>query len=186
MNIYNQCLDVDLVSPTYDIDIDLVCHRPPDYKVRAGDTMRSAFIIDEHGFIARLGTVSYGILIYRLQRKRLHESTETGEGISSATHLLVVWEISISNKLYADVLLVKHDKRLDWNKNDLRKLCDKNINQFMLCPDSSTTETWLLNDNVALMITSEIMNEDRILDITISEVERNNCTRTPAHIDPDR
>jgi hypothetical protein len=46
-----------------------------------------------------------------------------------------------------------------------------------------TTKTWSLDNNIALMTTFEIMNENRILNITISEVERDNNTRMPVHID---
>jgi hypothetical protein len=45
---------------------------------------------------------------------------------------------------------------------------------------------WTLDDNTALMITPEIMNEDRILDITISEVERDNGIWTLAYINLKR
>src|SRR5690606_20182397 len=45
LNIHNQCLNVVLASLTYITDDLLVCHRVPDHKVYAGDTMRSGFII---------------------------------------------------------------------------------------------------------------------------------------------
>jgi hypothetical protein len=171
-------LNVDLVSPTYITDGELECHRPPDYKVCAGNTMRSGFIIESDD-------TSYGALVYRLKKKQSHESTAISEDTSSATHLLVVWEISESKRLCADVLLVGHDKRLYWDKDNLEELYRKNNNRFRLCPDS-VTETWSLNDNIALMITSEIMNRNRILDITITEAERDNNTSMPVHIDLER
>jgi hypothetical protein len=104
LNIHNQCLNVDLISPTYIAD-KLECHRPPDYKVCVGDTMRS-------GFIIKSDDMSCGILICRLKRKKAHESTEISEDTSNSACLLVVWEIFRSKGLYADVLLVEHDKGL--------------------------------------------------------------------------
>jgi hypothetical protein len=178
LNIRNQCLNVGLVSPIYIASEELDCHKPPNYKVYAGDTMRSAFIIMLHN-------QSYGALIYKLQKKQSHESIETNEDISSVIHFLVVWEISGSKKLCTGVLLVENDKVFVWDKDDLGKLHSKNINRFRLCPDSAT-ETWLLDDNTALMTTFEIINEDYTLNITISEVERDDNTRKPAHIDLKR
>jgi hypothetical protein len=178
LNIHNQCSNVNLISSTYITGEELECHRSPDHKVCAGDTMRS-------GFIIKVSNQSYGALIYKLQRKQLHEFNETSEDTSSAIHLLVVWEISKSNKLYADVLLVEHDKGFDWEKDSLKELCRNNINRFRLWP-GSVTETWSLNDSMALMVTSKMMNRDYILDITISEVEKDNDTRMPVHINLER
>jgi hypothetical protein len=176
LNIHNQCLDVDLASLVYVTSDGLECHRSPDYKVYAGDTMRS-------GFIIKSDDRSYGVLIYELQRKQSHKSTEIGEDTSSSVHLLVVWRISESKELYTDVLLVEHDKGSD--KDNLSTLYDKNISLFRLCP-ASVIETWLLNDNTALMITSEIMDKGQLLNITISEIERYDCVRKPAHTDLKR
>jgi hypothetical protein len=113
LDIHNQCLNVDLVYPVYGTGSELECHRPPDYKVHAGNTMRSAFIIKSDDVL--LG----GALIYRLQRRQSHGSADIGRDTSNSVHLLVVWDISEFNELYADVLLVECDKRLDWNKYDL-------------------------------------------------------------------
>jgi hypothetical protein len=179
LNIHNQCLDVDLVSPTYIIHGWLDCHKPFDYKVCAGDTMRSGFTIYNPE------NEPNGILIYGLQRKRPHESTEISKSTSNVAHLLVIWGISKSKKLYSDVLLVKHDRISIWNKDNLEELYCKNVNQFRQY-SSTIKETWSLDDNVALMTAFEMMNGGRILDITISEVERNNYVRTPAYIDPER
>jgi hypothetical protein len=167
-----------LISPTYITTNKLDCHKPPDYKVCAGDTMRSGFISKEDNWFN-------ATLIYRLQRRLTHESGEISKDTSSTAHLLVVWRVTKSNELYADILLVEYDKGLIWNKNDLKDLHRKNIYLSRLHP-SSTTEIWSLNDNVALMTIFEIMSEDRTVNIIISEVERSKSTRTPIHIDPKR
>jgi hypothetical protein len=104
LNIHHQCLDVNLVSPTYITDDELECHRPPDYKVCAGNAMRFGFIS------GMLDNVSYGVLIYKLQRKQKHESAEISKDTSSAACLLVVWRIFEYKELCADALLIRHDK----------------------------------------------------------------------------
>jgi hypothetical protein len=186
LNIHNQCLNVDLVSPTYATGIEIELYRLPDHKVCAGNTTRSSFIICEYIFPVRRANFDiYGILIYRLQRKELNESTEVSEDMSSAAHLLVVWEVSESDELYADVLLVEYAKGFDWNEDGLKDFYRKSFHRSRLCP-ASTTETWPLDDNVALMTAFEIMNEECTLNITISEVERDNDTRMLAHIEPKR
>jgi hypothetical protein len=178
LNIYNQCMNVDLIFPAYFTGEELEFHKPPNYNVCTSDMMRSAFIISRD-------LESYGVLIYRLQRKQPHEYTKTNEDTSNTVHLLVVWEISESEKLFANVLLVEHNKGFDWEKDNLEELYHENINRFRLCPDS-VTEAWSLHDSIALMTTFEIMNIDRMLNITISEVERDDNTRIPAHIDLER
>jgi hypothetical protein len=179
LDIHNQCLNIDLVSPTYITDYRLECHRPPDYKVYTGNTMRSGFIVYSPC------QKPSGILICKLQKRPSHESAEIGEGTSSTIHLLVVWGISKYKNLYVDVLLVKHDKGFDWNENDLRELCYKNINRFRLCPNS-VTEIWSLYDDTTLATISEIMNEGQLLNIIISEIDISNCVRMPVHINPER
>jgi hypothetical protein len=177
LNIHNQCLNVDLVSPTYIIDNGLECHRLPDYKVYAGDTIRS-------GFIIKSNDVSAGFLIYKIQRKKLHKSTRISEDTPSTTHLLVMWVIS-GSELRTDILLVEHDERLEWNKDNLRKLCFENSGRFRLFSDF-VEETWSLNDNVVLMTRSKIMSESCTLDIIISEAEKDDNTRMLAHINLER
>jgi hypothetical protein len=178
LNIHNQCLNFDLVSPTYVTDGCLECHRPFDYKVCAGDLTRS-------GFISKWDNEFYTVLIYRLQRRQRHELNEISKDTSSVSHLLVVWRLSKYNGLNADVLVVEYDEKLIWNEGDLKKLYDKNIDPFRLHPDS-VTEIWSLNDSMALITISEIVNEDRIVNITISEIEKYHSMRTPIPIDLKR
>jgi hypothetical protein len=146
--------------------------------VCAGDITRLGFIVNS-------GNVSGGALIYKPQRKQSHESTEINKGVSNVVHLLVIWRTSELKKLYADALLVKHKETFILNKDNLNKLYHKNIDQPRILYESAT-ETWSLDDNVALMTTFEIMNNDYILNITVSEVERDNNTRMPVHVDLGR
>jgi hypothetical protein len=84
LNIHNQCLDVDLASPTYLISYGLNFCRAPDYKVCACNIMRSSFTVDDslHELL--------GILTYKLQRRKSHESTEICKNTSSTIQLLMV------------------------------------------------------------------------------------------------
>jgi hypothetical protein len=178
LNIYNQCANVDLVSPTYITGYRSACLRPPDYKVCASDATRSSFIIKENN-------EADGVLIYRLQRRQPRESTETSENASNAVQLLVIWKLLVSKKLDSIVLLVEHDKRFDWDKDDLMGLRFKNMSWLRRSNDPPT-KIWLLSDNVALMTTSEMMHKDGMLNITISEVERDTSTIIPPYIEPKR
>jgi hypothetical protein len=178
LNIHNQCLNVDLVSLTYVIDGEVEHHRPPDYKICSSSIMKS-------GFIIKSDDVSYGALTYRLQRKQTYESTEVSEDASNATRLLVVWRISKSKELYADVLLIEYDKGFDWEKDNLEELYHKNSNRFRLCPDA-TTETWSLDANTTLTTAFEITNENNLLNMTITEVRRYNSARMTIHVNPER
>jgi hypothetical protein len=178
LNIHNQCSNVDLVSPTYELEYDLECYRAPGHIVYAGDMMRSSFAIkSDH--------IRYGGLIYRLQNKHPHETTAIGKDASTAVHILILWKISKSKELYTDVLLVEYDKRFVWRKYELEALHRKSSNRFKRYP-VPVTDTWLLNDNTALTTTFEIINEDYLLNITISEVKRYNYVRTPIYIDLER
>jgi hypothetical protein len=177
LNIHNQCLNIDLVSPMYDTSCGAECYKPLNYKACARDIDGSIFMIgldDEYN----------GVLIYELQRRQSHTSTEIGKDTLNVIRLLVVWSVKYM-KLYADVLLVEHDKVFNWNEDNFKKLYRKNINQFRLF-SGSATETWSLDDNVVLMTTFEPINESFILNIAISEVERNNGTRTLVYIDSER
>jgi hypothetical protein len=186
LNIHNQCLNVDLVSPIYNISYGLECHRSPDHKVCAGDAARSDFIIKDT-------FERSGALIYKLQKRQTHESTETDKSTSSNAHLLVIWGIYEHKELlYADVLLVEHDKGFILSSDRLENLYHENfrlewdLDSAIEWFTDSAKKTWLMDDNTVLMTTFEIMNEDFILNITISEVERDNSTRMLAHIDPKR
>jgi hypothetical protein len=175
LNIHNQCLNINLISPTYVINDVLECHKPPAYIVYTEDTMKSSFTIKwYHKY--------YGALIYRIQKNQHNEFTEISEDTQSAVHLLVVWKFFEFRKIYVDVLLIEHDKRFKLDKDDLEELYRKNNNWFRWSP-YSITETWSLDDNAALMITSEIMGEGQLLNVIISEVEGDNGTRAPVYID---
>jgi hypothetical protein len=176
LNIYNQCLNIDLVSPTYVIDDGLECHRPPDYKVYAGDITRS-------GFIIKSGDASFSVLTYKLQRRQPYESAVTGEDTLSAAHLLVVWRISESKELHTDVLLIEHSKALILNEGRLNKLYHKNHN-WLKEYTGTISDTWSMDNNMTLKTTFSARNlkGNTELSISISE-ERDEYAMKPFCID---
>jgi hypothetical protein len=179
LTIHNQCLNVSLTPPVYVTGDGLECHRPPDYKVYAGDTMKS-------GFIIKSDNVSYGVLIYRLQRKQSHESTEIGKDTSNVVHLLVIWKIPDSKMLYADVLLIEHTEALIWNEDNLNKLYHKNRSRLKKYNDT-VSYVWSMDHNTALKTTfsARVLKGNPKLSISISEEKDEHAIR-PLCVDLER
>jgi hypothetical protein len=178
--IHNQCSNVDLVSPTYINGDGLKCYRPPDYKVCTGDTMRL-------GFIIKSDSMSYGALIYKLQRRQSHESTEICEDASSATQLLVVWESSKFEGSHVNVLLVEYEKRFSWNEDELGNLYNKNRSWFKKY-SGTISDTWFLDDNMTLKTTFRVVGLKGIheLIISISEIEGDGYAMRPLRLNIER
>jgi hypothetical protein len=180
LNIRNQCWNVGLVSPIYVTDVMLECYRPPKYEVYAGDTMKSGFMINN------LNDESYGVLMYKLQRRQLHESTEISEDTSNVAHLLVVWEISeFSKELYADVLLVECDETFTWDEDELKKLYCENHDRLKEY-NGVISNTWFMENSMTLKTTfsARVLKGSPELNISISE-GRDDYVR-PLCIDTER
>jgi hypothetical protein len=177
LNIHNLCLNVSLTSPIYVTSDGLECHRPPDYKVYTRNTTRFGFIIHKSD------NASFGVLVYKLQGRQSHKSTEIGKDTSSAAQLLVVWRISESNELYADVLLVEYDKALTWNEDKLNKLYYENYSRLKEC-NNTISSTWFMDNNMTLKISFNtiILKGNLELSISISE-EKDNYAIRPFCID---
>jgi hypothetical protein len=161
--IHNQCLNVGLVSPIYITGNKIECHRPPKSKVCAGDRMKSSFTI-------KSDDKSYGVLIYKLQEKQKHESTEISKDTSNNVHLLVVWCILESDELYADVLLVEYDKGFTWNEDKLNKLHHENHDRLKKY-DNTASYICFMNNNMALKTTFNVkyLKGTHELNISITE-----------------
>jgi hypothetical protein len=176
LNIYNQCLNVGLAFPTYITGNGLECHRPPNHKVYAEDIMRSGFIIE-------LDCESFGLLMYKVQRQS-HKSTETGEDTSNDVHLLVVWRISESKELHADVLLVEYAKEFTWNEDKLKKLYYENHDRLKES-NSTASDIWFVDDNMTLktIFDAKDLKENIVLSIFIFEEKKSNYAMRPFCID---
>jgi hypothetical protein len=179
LDIHNRCSNIDLVTPMYVTGDGLECYRTPGYKVYTSDIMRSSFIIKSNN-------KSYGVIIYRLQRRQKHESAEISKDTSSDIYLLVVWRISESNELYANVLMIEHIKTLIWNEDNLNKLYRENHDRLKKCTDTMS-DTWFMDNNVALKTTfsTSDLKGNHELSISISE-ERDEYAIKPFCIDLTR
>jgi hypothetical protein len=179
LNIYNRCLNVGLASPVCITSDELECHRVPDYEACTGGTMRSCFVI-------KSDDESYGVLMYKLQRKRTHKSAEISKDTSSIAQILVVWRISESKELYTNVLLVEHDNSLIWNEDKLNKLYHKNHDWLKEYTDT-TSDTWLVDNDIVLKTTFSVkdLKGNPELNISISE-ENDDYTIRPLCVDLER
>jgi hypothetical protein len=177
LNIHNQCLHVDLASPIYVISDGLECHRPPDHKVHAGSTTKSAFMIESDN-------ASCGALIYKVEQ--IHESAEIGKDASNAAYLLTAWSISESKELHANVLLIKHDEAFTWNKDKLGSFCYENCERLKEYTDT-ISDTWCMNNNTTLKTTFSVgdLRGNSELSISISE-ERDDYAIRPLCVDLER
>jgi hypothetical protein len=162
--IHNQCLNVGLVSPIYITGDGLECYRPPDYKAYVGDITRS-------GFIIKSDFRSYGVLIYRLQRRQSLEFTEIAKN--------AFWRIFESRVLYAYVALVEYAKEITWNEDNLNKFYYVNHDRLKEC-NEIILDTWLM-DNMVLKMTfnARDLKGNPELSISISEEKKDSYTMRP-------
>jgi hypothetical protein len=177
--IHNRCSNVDFVDRKYVSGAELISRWSPSDDAYAGDTMIT-------GFTIKSDNASYGILTCRLRRNQTHESTETGGDTSNVVYLLVVWRISGSKELYADVLLVEYYKKFTWNKDELEKLYNENCDWFKKYV--TITDTWSIYDNMTLKTSFKVRSlKGKIeLNIYISEEERDNYAIRPLCFDLKR
>jgi hypothetical protein len=123
-------------------------------------------------------------LMYELERKRVI----TGNQPEPTDILLfVAWKSEGYEKFYVFANLIECDKQSYWRKTTLKEYYQRYANQ--LCTYTGPTEDiWLMSDGTVLMTRLELDFAQRndVLDITISEVERDNNMRAPVHIDLER
>jgi hypothetical protein len=151
----------------------------PDQKVDANTVANASFAKDAAK--SEFTTA----LLYKLQRKRLEPNDQSNansaptENISTSIQLLVIWKSDINDKgmIFARALLIKHSNAIDWDKNTLEKVHSMHL---ALCRDDRVVkDTWLLNDEKVLMMTSKWKKESRTIKITISEGSRKDDSRDP-------
>jgi hypothetical protein len=149
VNIYNQCLSIELVSPVY-FGNGVVCSEPTDQQTDIGAKMNASFEIStiQDGF--------EGALLYKLQR--YFESggqcntdtpiTETNNGKKKYVQMFVAWKMKDS-KPFVYVALIEHTQEFTWNEDELRKLYDGNCNWFKEYNDT-ISDIWFIDNNVTL------------------------------------
>jgi hypothetical protein len=186
VTVHNQYPDIELVSPVY------FCNRGVynEYPVERTDVGAMMMISFQFG----LDKLPGGILMYGVQRKGNIESDhqfstdatsiEAVEDTSKITRLLVAWKIEHFGEPKVYIVLVEHDKDLEWDEDKLRWLhqkCWHPLNAWI----NPTRNNWLLDDGAVLETTSKVMNGGHRWDISISEGDNDNVMR-PLWIDVER
>jgi hypothetical protein len=186
MIVRNQYSDIELVPLVYFCNLGSY----NEYTVERTDIGAMMKI----GFSFGLDKLPGGILMYEVQRKGNTESDhqsstdatsiEGVEDTSKTMRLLVVWKIEHFEEARAHIVLVEHDKDLEWDEDKLRWLhqkCWHPLNAWI----NPTRNNWLLDDGAVLETTSKVMNGGHRWDISISEGDNDNVMR-PLWIDVER
>jgi hypothetical protein len=133
-----------------------------------------------------------GALLYELQRYSDNQynmdasTTETGKSEATHVYILTVWKMKDS-KPFARIALVEHTKGFSWNEDKLKELCDKNYS-WLKEHNDTTSDTWLVNDNMILKTTFRTRDLKRTpeLGVFISEEEIDSYTMRPLCVDLER
>jgi hypothetical protein len=177
--IHNQVPGIELVSPVYTgygIEFDL----SPNERVNFGSTTHISFDVDIPW------EVTYGILMYRLQRKNFDEGAMSSEEEVPYIYLAITWKVYGPREVGILSILMEHDKNCIWDENNQKKL-DAWCN--LVDPqDGSSEDTWLMHDNTVLMKRMNISREGirYKIEFTISEGNINKDTQRPWYFGVDR
>jgi hypothetical protein len=100
--------------------------------------------------------------------------------------MFVSWKVKDS-KPFTHIKFVEHTKELTWNENDLKKLHSMNCNYFAIY-DSTTLDTWLVDNNMTLKptIRARILEGNLELNISISKREEIAYPARPLRVDLKR
>jgi hypothetical protein len=125
-----------------------------------------------------------GVLTYELQRENIESDDQP-----KSTHILffVAWKSEGYKSLRVFVHLVECDKYTHWEKIALEEYYQRYVNQ--LCTYTGPVRnTWLIDDGTVLMTELELDFTQRagVLSVTISEGIRNDRTKKPIWINPER
>jgi hypothetical protein len=172
--IHNQCPSTELISPLYYSD-GAECHLSSSQRVDAGSTMQTYLRIDlsQDEFICAL--------LYKLKRKNTDEVNET-----TYTQLAMIWKIDKSKRFHLIPHLIEHDKGRVWDEDRRMRLAQACT--LSSIPSNSVEDTWLMHDDVVLMIRMNVTYETECykLETTISETTIKDDTRRPWYFDVDR
>jgi hypothetical protein len=185
--IHNQCPSIKLISPVY-FGNGAVCPRLYSQQIDIGTETKSIFEINA------TQDEFEGALLYKLQRYDKSDdqsdmatsTTETNEKEAKCLQMLVTWKLKDS-KPFVYVVLVEHTKEFTWNEDGLRKLYYGNHDKFKKY-DDTTSETWFMDDNMALKMITKVrgLKGNFELSISISEEERDDHAMRPLRIDLTR
>jgi hypothetical protein len=181
ITIFNQCLNVSLVSPVY-FGNGVVCPKLSNQPIDIGAKICASFEINA------TQDEFESALLCKLQRYSDNQynidtlTAETNENVATYFYMLVAWKVKDA-KSFAYVALVEHAKEFTWNEYKLRKSYNKNHSRFKEY-DSVIIDTWLMDDNTVLKTTFMVTDSKKNfeLSISISEEGKDNYAMRPFRI----
>jgi CHAD domain-containing protein len=174
-----------LVSPVY-FSNGAECLELSDQQIDTGTEMKASFEIDT------IRNKFEGALLFKLQKSPGSQqdmdasTTEIDKNESTYIYILVAWKVKgFKHSLY--VVLVEHTNEFAWNEDELRKLYDKNHDQFEQY-DDIISDTWSVDDNMVLKISSSTKELKGIheMSISISEENTSDHAMRPLYVDLER
>jgi hypothetical protein len=159
-SVYNQCRVINLTSPVYFLHGGN-WHILPEPEIDVNAVMRNYLEFDSGQDMLE------GDLVYKIQRKHT-ESDKSVQGESKHIWLLVAWHVKHKIHLNARIVLVEHDKELDWDEDQLRRLyqkCWQSLDAWV----NPVLSNWLLDNATMLETTIREMAGGYGWDIFISE-----------------
>jgi hypothetical protein len=172
--IHHQCPGIELIAPMY-IGYSAAYHSDPRWRVNSGSTMQTYLMPD----LPR-GEPIYA-LMYKLKKNNTDEFNE-----ATCTQLVMIWKVDELKGFHLVPLLIEHDKSCVWDRNKLVRLARKYT--LSSVPYTSIEDTWLMHDDIALMMRVNVTHEEEYykLELTISEANIRDDTQRPQYIDVDR
>jgi hypothetical protein len=175
VNIRNQCADFKLTNRRY-FNSDVQCNKDPDGEVDTG-SMKS---IDFLPFLSMFE----GALMHTLQGKHIKASNLPE---SMRIRLLIAWKSEGYKKFQVFVHLIEYDKAFYWDKLSYEKYYRKYASQLRVY-DDPIKDTWLMPNGTVLATELELdfTQRDGVLNVTVSEGIRDEHTKRPEWIRPER
>jgi hypothetical protein len=163
----------------------MACSIAPDPEIDAKSVMKNHLEFDSRRNILE------GALLYKIQVRRYVKSVRSTQDESECIQLLVAWRVGHTKEPGLYILLIRHDKKLDWNEHKLKwlyqeywNLLDTQVNSigrnWLLLNDKMVDEYgnfivdhWL-SDDIVVLTEISVRNECRKWDISISGGTRDN------------
>jgi hypothetical protein len=177
VNIHNECTRFMLLRQEY-FSIGATRDSEPNLKANAGSMMSVDFKYS-------LATFE-GALICKLERER--SKTETKDQSELIYNLLlVVWKSEGYRNFHVLVRLIECDNTFHWDKIKPEVYYQRYASQLSTYT-SPIRNTWLTRDGTVLMtrLKLDLMKKDGILDLTISEKNRDGRSNRPEWINLER
>jgi hypothetical protein len=183
--IHNQCLNTKLISPVY-FGNSVVCPELSCRQIDIDTEMSASFEI------SATQCDFEGALLFKLQRcsdSQYNMNTlniKSDENEEKCFQMFVAWKVK-DYKPFVHVTLVEHTQEFTWDKNELKKLYHVNCG-YLKEYDTTITDTWLIDDNMTLEAAFKTRSSKGSfeLNISISEVERDDYAMRPLCIDHER